>query len=75
MSEHRFKVGETVHLSFAASRALGCSAIFTVVATLPREGKAREYRVRSEQELYDRVVIEDYLEIVHSPASLDATHL
>jgi hypothetical protein len=64
MATHRFKVGDTVHLRSIASRALGSIVTFNVTALLPVEGRAPEYRISSDRENHERVVAENFLEIV-----------
>jgi len=62
VSDHLFKIGDIVHLRAAARQAFACLQTFKIVATLPSEGNSREYRIRSEQEPYERIVTEDCLE-------------
>jgi hypothetical protein len=59
----RYKIGEIVRLNRVTNRALRAPASFEIVALLPSDGRSYEYRVRSEQEHYERVVREDDLEI------------
>ncbi|MFZ1989643.1 MAG: hypothetical protein WAW96_07700 [Alphaproteobacteria bacterium] len=61
MSDHRFKVGDTVHMRVSAGRMFASPRAFKVVATLPKEGRAPEYRIRNELEPHERVVTEDCL--------------
>ena len=61
MADHRFKVGDTVHMRVSAGRMFASPKAFKVVATLPTEGRAREYRIRNELEPHERVVTEDCL--------------
>jgi hypothetical protein len=62
VSDRLFKIGDVVHLRAAARQAFACLQTFKIVATLPLEGNSRKYRIRSEQEPYERVVTEDCLE-------------
>jgi hypothetical protein len=64
MSDHRFKIGETVRLRSAAARVLGTASTFTIVATLPRERGLNQYRLCCEVEKHERVVTEDDIELV-----------
>lgn len=63
MADVKFAAGQRVSLvgvrSFSASAPKG---VYRVVAALPMEGGQQRYRVRSDGEMYDRIVDEVRLE-------------
>lgn len=62
MSDHRFKVGDTVHMRAGAGKAFASPrGGFKIVARLPTEGRTPEYRIRNELEPHERIVTEDCL--------------
>jgi len=57
MSEHRFRVGQSVHLLlgiYHPDNIIEC----TIVQLLPKEGEAFKYRVRGTFEAFERVANE-----------------
>jgi len=65
---HFFHVGDTVLMrrSYLHAAAAG---VYRVVATLPPSDGQFQYRVRNDEERYERVVAQDRLEPVSAPAS------
>ena len=61
MSSHRFKVGQTVFYTSAVGSGRG-RAVFTIMQQLPPEGGDNQYRIKSADEPFDRVVKESELE-------------
>ena len=61
MSSHRFKVGQTVFYTFGVGSGRGGS-VFTIMQRLPPEGGDNQYRIKSADEPFDRVVKESELE-------------
>jgi hypothetical protein len=59
VSSHRFKVGQTVIYTPGVSRRSG---VFTIMRRLPPEGGDNQYRIKSADEPFDRVVKESELE-------------
>lgn len=58
---HQFAVGERVSLSAASLGRSEGSDIFVVKARMPHVGTQLQYRVKAENEPYDRVVTEGQL--------------
>lgn len=66
---HLFTVGQTVRLKSASGATL-----YRITATLPARDNSLQYRVRNEEERYERVTTEDGIELVNlSPAGEDGT--
>lgn len=63
---HRFKVGDLVRLKGHRSVLQRADGAYSVLATLPHEGGALQYRVRNDEEKYERIAIEDDLELFDS---------
>lgn len=57
---HRFKVGQRVRLSAAASTR-GMAGIYKVLALMPEERGDKQYRVQSSEGAQQRVVWESQL--------------
>jgi hypothetical protein len=64
---HRFKVGQRV-VFHAPRRSIGPS-IFTVLRLLPLEGQDPTYRIKSDEEGFERVAKEGELSSLHKEAS------
>jgi hypothetical protein len=66
MLGYRFALGDIVNFR---SRSLGMRDVpdsFEIMALLPRRDGVAQYRVRSESERHERVVLEDDIECVRS---------
>ena len=61
VSSHRFKVGQTVFYTSAVGSGPG-GGVFTIMQRLPPEGGDNQYRIKSADEPFDRVVKESELE-------------
>ena len=63
MSDHKFKVGQTVHCAVPGlyGRAQR-GGVFKIMQRLPPQGGDYQYRIKSANEPYDRVVRESELE-------------
>ena len=61
MSSYKFKVGDVVTLRPAVSRNVPGGA-YEVIRQLPETGGEREYRIKSANEAYERVVRESELD-------------
>lgn len=57
---HKFKVGQTVELIPSISRA-AASGQYQIVSLRPAEGDGFQYRIKSRNEAYERVVAESDL--------------
>jgi hypothetical protein len=64
-SAHRFKVGQTVGL--VASSRFGARGAYQIVSLRPSEDGTKQYRVKSKDEAYERVVAESDLVIPGMP--------
>jgi hypothetical protein len=63
---HRYKAGDRVRVNGHRSMLQRAEGAYRVLATLPFEGNALQYRVRNDEERYERIVSEDDLEMYHS---------
>jgi hypothetical protein len=61
VSSHRFKVGQTVFYTSGVGSGRG-GGVFTIMQRLPPDGDDNQYRIRSADEPFDRVVKESELE-------------
>jgi hypothetical protein len=65
LSDHRFKVGQSVKYIYSISRQpLGSGGIYKITQLLPTEGDERLYRIKSVDEPHERVAKETELERV-----------
>ena len=62
---HKFKVGQTVGM--VPSLRSGAKGAYQIVSLRPTEDGTKQYRVKSEDEAYERVVAEDDLFIPGMP--------
>ncbi|MDN5928479.1 MAG: hypothetical protein L0I29_15525 [Hyphomicrobiales bacterium] len=70
---HLFAVGQAVRLKGGFGRPALPSGIYHVTATLPPRGDSLQYRIRNDDERYERVTTQDSLEPVSLPQSSGAT--
>jgi hypothetical protein len=61
---HRFTVGQLVRMKGRSAMLQSAPELFQVKNTLPVKDGSPQYRIRSDQENYDRVTTEDNLEEV-----------
>lgn len=63
MQTHRFQVGQYVRLSslFSIAPALPTADLFQVTGTLPPRGGQPQYRIRNDNERFERVARQDDL--------------
>ena len=61
---HRYAVGQLVTLKENGIRKVQSGLRFRVVATLPPRGTAPQYRIRNDEERYERMATQDELELV-----------
>ena len=61
MGEHKFRVGQPVNYTSGAFDRGGASGVYTVTRLLPPEGGDHQYRIKSANELHERVVKESQL--------------
>jgi hypothetical protein len=62
MSDHKFKVGQSVHFTSGSYDRGGASGVYKVTQLLPSEGDDRQYRIKSAGEPHERVARESQLE-------------
>jgi len=61
VSEHKFKVGQTVHYTSGPFGRGGTAGSYKITQLLPPEGDDRQYRIKSPNEPHERVVRESQL--------------
>ena len=61
LSDHKFKVGESVLYTSGPYGRGGASSSYTVTQLLPPEGDDQQYRIKSADEPHERVVKESQL--------------
>jgi hypothetical protein len=66
---HLFAVGQTVRLRGGFGSPALPAGIYHVTATLPPRGDSLQYRIRNDDERYERVTTQDSLEPVSSQSS------
>jgi hypothetical protein len=59
---HRFAVGQSVRLKSTFGLPTGTPSTYRVTAILPERNNSPQYRIRSDEERYERVTTEDNLE-------------
>ena len=61
MTDHKFKIGQTVHYTSGPYGRGTASGIYKIISLLPPEGDDRQYRIKSASEPHERVVKESQL--------------
>ena len=61
MSNHRFKVGQTVNYTSRFIDGVNADVVFKITHLLPAEDDEFQYRIRSASEPYERVAKESQL--------------
>jgi hypothetical protein len=67
---HKYRVGEKVSFLPDSGSASHLRGIYTIVRLLPSETRDRQYRVRSDLETHERVVLESQLAVTSVKAPL-----
>lgn len=62
MSEHKFKIGQSVQFTSGPYGRSGAGATYKITQLLPPEGDDRQYRIKSPSEPHERVVKESQLD-------------
>ncbi len=62
LSDHKFKVGQSVLYTSGPYGRSGTSGVFKITQLLPPEGDDRQYRIKSADEPHERVVKESQLD-------------
>lgn len=63
-ASHRFAIGQLVRMKGRSLMTQNTPELFQVKSTLPVKDGSPQYRIRSDEENYDRVTTEDNLEEV-----------
>ncbi|MEJ8473489.1 hypothetical protein [Roseibium algae] len=66
MPAHLFEVGQTVIMTGRTGASSTPPETYQIVATMPETNDLLQYRIRSENERYERVAVEDSLETLES---------
>jgi hypothetical protein len=61
VSDHKFKVGQTVSYATGRFRRAGGTSLYKITALLPPLGEDRQYRIKSLNEPHERVATEGEL--------------
>lgn len=64
---HLFAIGQTVRMKSRTGLVQKTAELFQIKSMLPVKDGSPQYRIRSEQETYERVTTEDNLEPVDNP--------
>jgi len=64
---HLFAIGQTVRMKSRTGLVQKTADLFQIKSRLPVKDGSPQYRIRSEQETYERVTTEDNLEPVDTP--------
>jgi len=64
MIGHKFRTGQTVKLSPARHDGEAPPGMYTILRPLPVEGLDVRYRIRSDHDGHERVVLEDRLSLL-----------
>lgn len=64
---HLFEIGQAVRLKGGFGAFLKTSDAYRVTGTLPPMGEVPQYRIRNDDERYERVATQDNLEPVRTP--------
>ena len=67
MPAHRFAIGQSVRLRGRFGMPLDTAETFRITATLPARDNSPQYRMRNDDERYERVTTEDNLEEIQTP--------
>jgi|EndMetStandDraft_8_1072994.scaffolds.fasta_scaffold75031_3 hypothetical protein len=67
MPAHRFAIGQSVRLRGRFGMPLDTAEMFRITATLPPRDNSPQYRMRNDEERYERVTTEDNLEEIQMP--------
>jgi hypothetical protein len=62
VSAHKFRVGESVHLTAGVFVRGGANGIYKVTQLLPSDGDEQQYRIKSASEPHERVAKQSQLE-------------
>jgi hypothetical protein len=66
---HRFAIGQIVRMKSRSGLAQKTAELFQIKSRMPVKDGSPQYRIRSEQETYERVTTEDNLEAADDPVA------
>ncbi|WP_445679573.1 hypothetical protein [Radicibacter daui] len=66
---HLYAIGQTVRLRYDFRHPASYAEVYRITATLPPEGGAPQYRLRNEDENFERVARQDVLEPMRPTAA------
>jgi len=69
MSEHKFVVGQSVQFSPDWLIDKTTEGQYTIVRLFPKVGNVPQYRIKSERDGHERMVLEDRLDQLAGPAT------
>jgi hypothetical protein len=69
MSEHKFLVGQSVQFSPDWLLDETTEGQYTIVRLFPKVGNTPQYRIKSERDGHERMVLEDHLDRLDGPAT------
>jgi hypothetical protein len=69
MSEHKFVVGQRVQFSPDWLLDKTTEGQYTIVRLFPKDGNLPQYRIKSERDGHERMVLEDRLDPLDGPAT------
>lgn len=69
MSEHKFVVGQSVQFSPDWLIDKTTEGQYTIVRLFPKVGNSPQYRIKSERDGHERMVLEDRLDRLAGPAT------
>jgi hypothetical protein len=61
LSDHKFKIGQSVHYISGPHGRGTADGVYTITQLLPPEGDDRQYRIKSASEPHERVARESQL--------------
>jgi len=73
--KHLFAVGQPVRIKRGFGLRSEAARIYHITATLPPSGESLQYRIRNDDERYERVAIQDNLEPVRVSSGKGTTLL
>jgi len=73
MTAYRFTIGQIVRLKSRMGLAPRTAEFYRITATMPLRDNLPQYRIRNENEQYERVMTEDVLEEVRAALVRDET--
>ncbi|RWC41865.1 hypothetical protein [Mesorhizobium sp.] len=66
---HLFAIGQTVRMKSRIGLVQKTAKLFQIKSKLPVKDGSPQYRIRSDEETYERVTTEDNLEVADNPSA------